>query len=94
MSDAMPHAATGLSDLEAAILDFEDRWWAADGSKDAEIHARFGLSAPRYYQHLNALLDRPEALAHRPLLVKRLVRLRAARQQRRSASNLSVRVGV
>ena len=94
MSDALALPDTGLTALEQGILDFEAEWWAADGTKDAEIHARFGLSAPRYYQQLNALLDRAEALAYKPLLVKRLLRLRASRQQKRSAAHLTVRVGV
>ncbi|MBK8461898.1 MAG: DUF3263 domain-containing protein [Nigerium sp.] len=91
MSDAFvqPHGALGATD--AALLDFEASWWAASGSKDAEILARFGMSGPRYYQHLNALIDRPEALAYAPLLVKRLRRLRERRQRDRSARRLSVR---
>lgn len=95
MSDALPtrEIAGGLTPLEAGILDFEASWWAAEGAKDAEIRARFDLSGPRYHQILNALLDRPEALAHQPMLVKRLIRLRAKRQQDRSARHLSVRVG-
>ncbi|WP_232550009.1 DUF3263 domain-containing protein [Propioniciclava soli] len=95
MSDALQSSPTagGLTKLEAGILDFEDAWWAADGTKDAEIHARFGLTPPRYYQILNALLDREDALAHKPLLVRRLARLRASRQQSRSARHLTVRVG-
>lgn len=99
MSDALamperPAVPEGLTELEAGILEFEERWFAADGAKDAEIRARFDLSGPRYHQILNALLDRPEALAYRPMLVKRLARLRAKRQQDRSARHLSVRVGV
>jgi hypothetical protein len=46
------------------------------------------MSATRYYQVLNALLDRPEALEADPMLVKRLRRLRAARQRARSARRL------
>ena len=47
--------------------------------------------AARYYQLLNALIDRPEALEHDPLLVKRLRRLREQRQRTRSASRLANR---
>ena len=43
------------------------------------------MSRPRYYQLLNTLIDRPEALAHDPMLVKRLRRLRQSRQRARSA---------
>jgi Protein of unknown function (DUF3263) len=48
------------------------------------------MSATRYYQVLNALIDRPEALAFDPLLVKRLRRLRSARQRQRSARRLGI----
>ena len=41
-----------------------------------------------YYQVLNALVDRPEALAADPMLVKRLRRLRASRQKARAARRL------
>ncbi|MFV0405611.1 MAG: DUF3263 domain-containing protein [Propioniciclava sp.] len=91
-SDVRREAASPLSDLEAGILDFEASWWAAAQEKDAEIHARFALTPPRYYQILNQLLDRPEAVAYQPLLVRRLTRLRATRQRNRSARQLSVRI--
>ncbi len=81
--------ASGLSDRDAQILDFENVWYAATSSKEAEIRARFDLSTVRYYQILNALIDRPEALVHNPLLVKRLRRLREQRQRARSAERLT-----
>lgn len=80
-----------LSERDAAILDFERSWWSADESKDAEILNRFDMSSTRYHQILNGLLDDPAALAHDPLLVKRLRRLRERRQRDRSASRLSQR---
>ncbi len=43
------------------------------------------MSATRYYQILNDLLENPEALAHDPILVKRLKRLRTYRQRQRTA---------
>jgi len=45
----------------------------------------FDMSSTRYYQLLNALIDRPEALAHDPMLVKRLRRMRQTRQRARTA---------
>lgn len=84
-------ATQALSDRETAILDFEKCWWQAKASKEVEIRERFDMSASRYYQILNALIDRPEALAHDPLLVKRLRRLREQRQRNRSAARLTVR---
>ncbi len=82
--------ASGLSEFEADLLDFEATAWKAPEGKDAAILQRFDLSVPRYYQEINALIDRPEALAHAPLLVKRLRRLRDQRQRNRSARHLPV----
>jgi hypothetical protein len=65
-----------LTDREQAILDFERGWWLLDGPKDVLIKAHLGLSASRYYQLLNELLEQPEAMAHDPLVVRRLRRLR------------------
>lgn len=67
----------GLSELERAILVFERRWWRQAGAKESAIRAEFNLSATRYYQLLNRLLDTPEALAFEPTVVSRLRRLRS-----------------
>jgi hypothetical protein len=66
---------------ERAILDFEHRWWKYPGAKEQAVRDQFGMSATRYYQLLNALIDRPEALAHDPLLVRRLRRQRSRRSR-------------
>lgn len=76
----------GLTDREKEMLALERLWWQYSGAKANEIRKRFDLSDTQYYQQLNALLDREEALAHDPLLVKRLRRLRAQRQRTRSVS--------
>ena len=93
MSEALAPTApgvteSGLTEFEAALLDFEAVSRRAAEGKDAAILQRFDLSVPRYYQEINVLIDRPEALAHAPLLVKRLRRLRDRRQQDRSARHL------
>ncbi|WP_106538070.1 DUF3263 domain-containing protein [Haloactinopolyspora alba] len=69
---------------EREILDFERQWWKYAGAKEQAIRDLFDMPATRYYQVLNALIDRPEALAHDPMLVKRLRRLRSTRQRARS----------
>jgi hypothetical protein len=74
-----------LSDLEVRILDFESNWWRFAGAKESAIKELFDLSAPRYYQLLNDLIDREDALAASPMLVKRLRRLREARMLARSS---------
>jgi len=73
-----------LSDLEARILEFERNWWRYAGAKESAIKEQFDLSAPRYYQLLNDLIDREDALLASPMLVKRLRRLRQARMNARS----------
>jgi hypothetical protein len=79
-----------LSARDADILTFERQWWKFAGAKEQAIRDRFQMSATRYYQVLNALIDKPEALAQDPLLVKRLRRLRATRQRNRSAKRLGI----
>ncbi|WBB97508.1 MULTISPECIES: DUF3263 domain-containing protein [unclassified Solwaraspora] len=76
-------AATGLTEREQRVLDFERQWWKHAGAKEQSIRDTFGLSATRYYQLLNQLLDNPVALAVEPVLVARLRRLRAARSRAR-----------
>lgn len=79
------HDATALTAAQVAILDFERQWWRYSGAKETAIRERFDMSATRYYQVLNVLLDQPAALAHDPLLIRRLRRLRDARARRRSS---------
>ncbi len=73
-----------LSDLEFRILEFERSWWRFAGAKESAIKELFDLSAPRYYQILNDLIDRQDALEASPMLVKRLRRLRDARTAART----------
>ncbi|MBU2695924.1 DUF3263 domain-containing protein [Pimelobacter sp. 30-1] len=86
-------AAPGsLSDRDRAILEFERQWWKYAGAKESAVREQFDMSATRYYQVLNALIDRPEALAADPLLVRRLRRLRSQRQRQRSARRLGFEI--
>ena len=82
--------ADGLTRREREILAFERQWWKYAGAKEQAIRDLFDMSATRYYQVLNALIDRPESLAADPMLVKRLRRLRASRQRARSARRLGI----
>lgn len=88
MSSTAAAATSELSEHDAAILDFEDSWFTAEVPKEQAIMERFSMSATRYYQQLNTLIDEPAALIHKPLLVKRLRRLRSQRQAERSARRL------
>ena len=77
-----------LSERDRDILEFERQWWKYAGAKETAVRDKFDMSSTRYYQVLNALIDKPEALEADPLLVRRLRRLRASRQRQRSARRL------
>ena len=85
-----PDTSGGLPERDQRILEFERQWWKFAGAKEQAIREQFEMSATRYYQVLNALIDLPEALAFDPMLVKRLQRMRAARARARSARRLGI----
>lgn len=78
-------SAQALTELEVRILDFERQWWRYAGAKESAIKELFDLAPPSYYQLLNNLIDRDDALLAQPMLVKRLRRLREARTTQRTA---------
>ena len=78
-----------LTDRDRAVLDFaardlEQRRFGTSAAADEAIVHELGLSAPRYYQLLGRLLERPEAHAYAPMTVSRLRRLRDQREAARS----------
>jgi hypothetical protein len=72
-----------LSDRDLAILQFEQHWATRTGNKAAAIRSELDLSPSRYYAARDALTDSDEALAHDPLLVRRLRRSRTEARRRR-----------
>ncbi len=74
-----------LTVRDTMTLDLEAGWWKYAGAKEALIRELFDESATRYYARLGRLLERPEAVAYSPLVVKRLLRLREARRRVRTA---------
>ena len=93
-SDGQPadRSNESLSERDRDILAFERQWWKYAGAKEQAVREKFDMSSTRYYQVLNALIDRPEALEADPLLVRRLRRLRASRQRQRSARRLGFEI--
>ena len=81
-----------LDRREREILAFEGQWWKYAGAKEQAVRELFDMSATRYYQVVNALIDDPAALAHDPMLVKRLRRMRASRQRARTSRRLGINV--
>ena len=72
------------------ILDFEREWWKSAVPKEVAIRDRFGISSARYYQLLNRLIDRTDALRYDPMIVQRLRRLRETRRRERFATRLGL----
>ncbi|UHH23537.1 MULTISPECIES: DUF3263 domain-containing protein [Streptomyces] len=72
-----------MSERDRDVLAVERRGWPGPGAKERAIRERLGISATRYYQLLNALLDDPRALEHDPVTVNRLRRIRDERRERR-----------
>ena len=74
-----------LSERDLAILAFESRYTKQGSPKEEAIREVFGLSAARYYQLLNAVIESPAAVRHDPMLVARLQRARDARVKARAS---------
>ena len=89
-SSASASGAGGLNERERRILEFEREAWGLRLPKERAIRETFGISATRYHQLLHRLVDRPEALAYDPMLVRRLRRLREIRRKRRTAQRLGI----
>ena len=77
-----------LGEREQGVLAFERHWWRHAGAKEEAIRRQFGVGPTAYYQLLSRLIDDPAAMAHDPMLVKRLQRQRASRRRRRSGRRL------
>jgi hypothetical protein len=74
-----------LSARDSSILDFEAKHARDDGNKEASIRAALGIPKARYYQLLNQIIDKPEALKAEPMLVKRLLNRRDSRARARAS---------
>ena len=85
-----PEIPAQLTERDREILAFERSWWKQGGSKERAVRDAFDMSATRYYQILNALIDTAAALEEDPMLVRRLRRQRIARQRQRAARRLGV----
>lgn len=65
-----------LSERDIAMLKFERQWWRNPALKNEMIRREFGVSPVRYFQQLNGVISRPEALDFDPALVRTLLRRR------------------
>ena len=85
-----PVPVESLSVREIEVLAFERQWWKYAGAKEKAIRERFAVSPTRYYQILNQLIDKQEAMQADPMLVKRLRKMRTVRQRARAARRLGI----
>mgnify|MGYP000050108591 FL=1 len=76
MSASVNPENSALSERERAMLEFERQWWRHPGAKGEAIQDRFGVKPVRYFQQLNRLIEKPEALDFDPVLVRTLLRRR------------------
>jgi hypothetical protein len=74
-----------LTQADIKLLDFEERYPRHTGLKVDQIRHRLGMTATRYYQHLDWLCRRPEVQDLYPRV--------AARTQRRAAQRRTQREG-
>ena len=63
-----------LSADERSVLEVERSWWKSHKTKAEAIRDTLNISSTRYYSILRRLALSPEALAHDPLVVRRLRR--------------------
>jgi len=77
-----------LSERDRRVLDFEERLWQLDISKQSGVRRTLDMSVTRYSQILRRAMDDPDALTYAPLLTRRLRRQRDTwrAQQRASTS--------
>jgi len=80
----------GQSERDARILEFERQWGRHAGAKEEAIRCEFSLSAARYYQLLNEVIDSPHAVRHDPMLVRRLLRARDDRTRARAERTFTI----
>jgi hypothetical protein len=88
VSAAATHLATELDEATRRVLEFERASPGRGRAKLRAIRQGLGMTPTRYHQLLVGALDRPEALAYDPMLVRRLRRLRETRRRTRLARRL------
>ncbi len=76
--------ASALAERDRRILDFEREWMRKPAAKDEAVRQEFGLTAARYYQVLNSVIDSPAAIVYDPMLVRRLQRVRETKTSART----------
>ena len=79
-----------LTVREHMMLRFEAERYKYIGAKDQAIRDLFGVIPTHYYQELNQLVDRADAYAAYPMVVKAIRRRRRHRNRAHIARTLGV----
>lgn len=69
-----------LSERDVLVLQIMKKHPRSQGAREREARELLGLTGTAFHQLVNALIDTEAALAHDPLLVHRLQRIRDGRQ--------------
>jgi hypothetical protein len=77
---------SSLTPVEMTVIAFERQWWKHLGAKEQAVHDQLALSATRYYQIRNRVMDNPAAFEFDPQLISRLRRIREQGRRARQAS--------
>jgi len=77
--------ASTIAPRHIRLLEFEREWRIHTAAKEDAIRREFSLSAARYYQLLDVVIDSPAAVRYDPMLVGQLQRSRTARSTARSS---------
>lgn len=77
-------ASRPLTVREHTAIRLAARRYKYEGARETDVLHELGMTATRFWQYVNALIDRPEAVAAYPVDVRRLVRLREQRKAQRS----------
>lgn len=67
---------------DADLISFAARYYRAAGAREAAIKLEFGLTATRYYQAVNAVLDDPARIQALPRKLWPVVRRLDEQRQR------------
>jgi hypothetical protein len=83
-----------LTERDRLVLDVAARTYRHQSAREAAIRDELDLSWTRYCIVLNQLIDRPEALAYAPGLVRRLAHIRSRRRQQDRRTSAYLRGGL
>ena len=72
-----------MTDAEHIAIQLAAATYAHPAVRETHALEQLGMTPTRFWQHVHALIDRPDVLATYPTEVRRLQRLRDARRQQR-----------